>query len=58
MYLNKRNSIMSDIREENYLASLFDNLNSSREFLFFPFQNLIMKKWTNKYKENNKILIK
>ena len=49
MYLNKRNSIMSDIREENYLASLFDNLNSSREFLFFPFQNVIMKKWTNKY---------
>ncbi len=58
MYLNKRNSIMSDIREENYVASLFDNLNSSREFLFFPFQHFIMRKWKNKYKENNKILIK
>lgn len=58
IYINKRNSMMQDIREENYLSSLFDALNISREFFFFPIKNLLFKKWENKYKSNNKKLIK
>lgn len=58
IYINKRNSMMQDIRKENYLSSLFDALNISREFFFFPIKNLLFKKWENKYKSNNKKLIK
>lgn len=58
IYLHKRNNLMGDIREENYLANLFDNLNISREFFFFPVQKIIFNKWKNKFESNNKQLVK
>lgn len=58
IYLHKRNNLIGDIREENYLANLFDNLNISREFFFFPVQKIIFNKWKNKFESNNKQLVK
>lgn len=58
IYLHKRNNLMGNIREENYLANLFDNLNISREFFFFPVQKIIFNKWKNKFESNNKQLVK
>lgn len=58
IYISKRNNMIQDIRQESYLSSLFDALNISREFFFFPIKNLLFRKWENIYKANNKKLIK
>lgn len=58
IYLNKRNSLMKDIREENYLASLANTLSISREFFFFPIKKVLFDKWKRKFKSNNAQLVK